>query len=632
VPPQGGYLAKRCPVRAQNDSDLTLRGQALAPTEAEHLRIEAGKDFESRVIAALLETLGHEAIVIEVSDREAAQRETLAAMQAGARAIAGGWLPDDIEGRRTGRPDLLIRARDAQDPRYVPVDVKHHRLAYGGISSGLLASTLDAPEPDGAVEVADRFFHYQHLLDDALQLAHYWRILDHHGFTPTEEALGGIIDRDVDEALRIWWIDLRTPRWKLWWSDRRVSVLERYDHEFAFRLDVIAHTIAASKDPSLGRKVEPVRIGECSTCPWRGICLSELEQIDHVSLLPGSTWAKFVEHRRRGVVSRYQLARLDWRTAAAIYGRRRDNHRIDVPAIIASATGHRPETTIAEIVGARKKSVVRRLAELGISTVGDLEDLDHKTLSYSNANVGWLPGSIDEARAASSGRPWRARGITQVHVPRGDIEVDLDMENTGDGLVYLWGILTTRRRSDAPSVPQGYDPVMSWEPLTPRTEAELFARCWSKLMSIRAATRSAGLTFRLFCYTNAEQTQMRRIALQAGDVPACPTVPEVDAFMASVDCVDLHHAFTTQIVTGASAGLKATAALTGFAWRDQDPNGEQSMVWYRDATTGPQDQRIASQRRILAYNEDDVLATAALREWLARDASPLPSIEAWVAT
>jgi predicted RecB family nuclease len=351
-----------------------------------------------------------------------------------------------------------------------------------------------------------------------------------------------------------------------------------------------------------------------------------------VSLLPGSTWARFVEHRRRGVVSRSELARLDWRTAAAIYGGRRDQGRIDVSAILSSAIGLDPDTPIAEVVGARKKSVVRRLAELDVLTVGDLEGLEHKTLSYCNANVGWLPGGIDDARAATSGRPWRARGIDQVQVPRADVEVDLDMENSDDGFVYLWGVLTTRRFRADSLVLEGYDPVLSWEPLTPRTEAELFGTCWSKLLSIRDAAKDAGLTFRLYCYTNAEQSQMRRIALQASDVPGCPTVAEVDAFMTSY-CIDLHQVFATQIVTGFGASLKTTAALARFAWRDQDPSGEQSMVWYCAATSDPRgERRVQNRKRILAYNEDDVSATLALREWLTRDASAIPGMEEWVAT
>ena len=52
------------------------------------------------------------------------------------------------------------------------------------------------------------------------------------------------------------------------------------------------------------------------------------------------------------------------------------------------------------------------------------------------------------------------------------------------------------------------------------------------------------------------------------------------------------------------------------------------MVSYIEATSDPDETvRAGAQRWILDYNEDDVRATAALREWLDQRASLLPSIE-----
>ena len=86
--------------------------------------------------------------------------------------------------------------------------------------------------------------------------------------------------------------------------------------------------------------------------------------------------------------------------------------------------------------------------------------------------------------------------------------------------------------------------------------------------------------------------------------------------MASPSWVDLYRVFDTQLITGDRVGLKRVASLAGFSWRDEDPGGAQSMVWYEQAVQGDGQAR----QRLLAYNEDDVRATLALRDWLTAGA------------
>lgn len=86
--------------------------------------------------------------------------------------------------------------------------------------------------------------------------------------------------------------------------------------------------------------------------------------------------------------------------------------------------------------GRGKRARLTRLAELGMTTVGDVERLDRRVAALSGVAVGYLPGLIDQARAAVAGRAFRARGVDRIEVPRADVEVDVDMENCEVG-VYL---------------------------------------------------------------------------------------------------------------------------------------------------------------------------------------------------
>ena len=64
-------------------------------------------------------------------------------------------------------------------------------------------------------------------------------------------------------------------------------------------------------------------------------------------------------------------------------------------------------------------------------------------------------------------------------------------------------------------------------------------------------------------------------------------------------------------------GLKRIAPVAGFAWRDAEAGGENSMRWYRAAVGMDGDPPEHGQRtRLLDYNADDVAATHALRTWM----------------
>lgn len=615
VPPQGGYVAKRCPVRAQWDAIMPC--EPLPPSPELERRFARGKEFEASVVTRLL-AMHPDALVLtddrdtdrdRRSEREAA---TLAAMRSGVPVIIGGRLPADLVARRVGEPDLLVAAASSG---YRPVDVKHHRsldsaaVVPPALCSGLDDLAWEAARPDTAASARKR-------REDLLQLAHYQRMLEAVGLAAADGRHGGIIGVDgvvvwYDLDAAIWLTSSATGR------PKRRSTMQAYDFEFSFRLDIIAVAGGHKADPAVAPLVVPVRIGECPQCPWRTWCGQALAAgSGDVSLLPRIGWREWSAHRAHGVTDRAALAALDHRTATLVAS------GVDLRPILRALGGQPDDTPVSDLIGAGKRGQLGRLAAAGVRRLGDARALCPRTASYCDQPMHDLEQQIDRARAALGPAPaYRRRGVGQVRVPRGDVEVDIDLENTEDG-VYLWGTLVTIRSGELGD-PAGYRAFGSWEPMTGEREAGLFAEFWSWLSGLASRASAAGLTLRAYCYNAAaEGTQLRRLARAAG------VSAEVAAFLASDQWVDLLRVFDRQLLTGESVGLKHVAPLSGFSWRVADPGGGESMVRYDQAiSTADPVAAQAARTWLLAYNRDDTRATLALREWLDHAASDLPSID-----
>lgn len=113
VPLQGSYVAKQCPVRAQNNLILEDLPHQVLP--ALDRRFEQGRQFEESIVSQLLE-LYPDAQVVDGAASSARAEATLRAISASAPLILGGQLPPDHEGRRFGRADLLVLSPDGGLP------------------------------------------------------------------------------------------------------------------------------------------------------------------------------------------------------------------------------------------------------------------------------------------------------------------------------------------------------------------------------------------------------------------------------------------------------------------------------------------------------------------------------------
>ena len=596
VPLQGGYVAKQCPVRAQNDA--VRPAEPLPPDPFTERLFASGNAFEADVVAQLLR-LNPGAMWVDADDAAAREIATASAMAAGLSPILNGRLPADNVGRRVGRPDLLVLAPDGG---YRAVDIKWHQSLEPatGTASELPGTCGTLEELPQELAVVDADYAARKSQSDLLQLAHYQRMLEAAGIAAKGRRFGGIIGTER----RVVWYDLDIPIWRTpsaTGATKLRTTMERYDIEFDFRLDIVAVAEQHRIDPGVELLVVPVRCGECPGCPWNGYCGPQLAAgSGDVSLLPGVGWSQWKIHRDHGITQRAELAALDWQTASLVAT------GVDIKGLRALATSLPVAMSVLDMGSMWKPARNLDLLDAaGLGTVGDLLRLDAATAEYSGSYLP-LHEQIDLARAVlGPASVYKRRGVDGLAVPRADVEVDVDMECSEVG-VYLWGCLLTDRTNSGTTNSE-YRAFVTWDVLTPEAESANSLEFWKWFAGVRLTAQEQGLTFRAYCYSaSAENQYLRRLGLSA-DLEV-----EIAAFIASDEWVDVLREWDRQLITGLGSGLKAVAPLVGHGWDVEDAGGAASMVWYDAAEAGNE----SARRWLLDYNRGDVEATRAIREWM----------------
>lgn len=580
------YAARSCPVKTQNEYDRTLpeldAGSSIGMrghSEALQELFAGSAIHDEEILSQIAATASGVVDLRPLSDAPSSERlaATRAAVEAGAPVILAPLLPLDLVGHRRGHPDLIVRGADEDGrPGYVPVHCKRAKVMQrrAAIGAPQFVSTLAAPTRTAAQQLVRASFK-ESRQPDALQLAHYWRLLEAAGWQAGGEPVGGLIGRDnllglvtpddqwttgLADTPVVCWINLGEKIFRTFartaeagWRLR--SALERYDHEHGFRVmvaEVAAERTGASNDPPL--RVVPIVVDECEHCQWWSICGPQLDEND-----------------------------LSLRIAKS---------RLDV----------------------REIGVLR---SLGVETITDLADADlADLLPRYLPEVTHRPGAEQRLRLAAhravmlaSGQQLERRSSGTIDCPRASLEIDLDIETSSSGHVYLWGFLVDEPGSGKPP---RYVSFERFEVLDDASERELAIEALSWLGGVLDGSDDA----LVYHYSNYEIVHMRK--LTPPDAPAVAKVLDrhPDAF------VDLFEVVRAHFFGVHGLGLKSVAkAATGFDWRDDDPGGLNSQVWFNEAIGGATaEARRESAERILIYNEDDVRATRAIRRWLVPDA------------
>jgi len=569
--------------------------------------MDAGIQFEATTLEALRGEGPDDWVVITQQPRDSAIESTVEAMESRAAVIENPFLPIDEKGRRTGRPDLLVRA----DGGYVPVDVKHHRTIDDEEGSVLVSDPAD-PFYDAAYPMEG--WGLRKHQGDALQLAHYHRMLEAGGHD-SGRAVGGILGKD---GLIVWY-DLDAPMWttpaKSDGKKRKIrTTLERYDFEFDFRLDIAATAYSHLGDNDVDLLVEPRACGECGECGFHDFCWSTLELgSGDSSLLPGLTYQQWRHLRDLGITERSQIADLHYPTASLL----KSGVEIDVFLDLGEAV---ESSVLLESLRPQAKKQLQVLNEAGVHAVADLVRF---TDADTTAVGGFIAKRILDARAPLGPEPvYRRPGVDELTVPRADIEIDIDMENVNEG-VYIWGALINDRTK--PDTKPEYIPFVSWEPINDEEELEVFLAMWNWLTTQRDQAKDNGLTMKAYVWHEpAENYHLRRISEAANS----RLEEQVENLINSDVWVDLKRVFEKSWITGGSVGLKSIAPLAGFEWDVDDPGGGLSMVKYDEAVAVDPQSADAAREWILDYNRGDVEATSVIREWLTADGSAWPEVDA----
>ena len=481
----------------------------------------------------------------------------------GCALILRPLLGDRSDNALTTSVNALIRVgRVDEKYKYAPLIIKNHEVTEPSTVRSLMEGSFEKLLPNDAVERSGLGLRSTPTVKrDGLILSGALRILESH--QSNDPLFRGCV---VDRNGRFWWLDLQ--------SDSLAKMnLSAFDVLYQERKEVL-QALEAWQEVGGEFPTAPYWHRDCLNCDFSEHCEQELEAIDDVSLTRFTNKEQQRLLKENGIATRVALSKLDPHRARA----------------------------------SRAKATTPPLE-------GPVEDLLSRSIEK-------LDDLIYRARAHVSGSFLRIGEPEKMGCPTADVEIDIDMESYND-VTYLWGAYVTHNTPVAGLEP-GYYSFVEWNELNEETEAAVFTSFWHWLTSVRQLCREQGRSLAAYCFwAQAEDGSMNRAVLSSP--PGGPTQKDLDSFRAQQpkQWIDLHELAKNQIQTEGPLGLKMLAMAAGFSWRDENPSGEASMLWYEVASRDESVEALASRSRLLAYNEDDCRATKALRDWLNGPAQQL---------
>ena len=331
-------------------------------------------------------------------------------------------------------------------------------------------------------------------------------------------------------------------------------MLDRYDHEHAFRVKVAQTALQITGGPDdPAPLVVPIGQSECEKCPFDQWCESQMDPDDpSTAITKGRLDAReYLALRRLGVDSTAALAVVD----------------PDDPEFF--------DAYFAEVSNQSRAQARKKLATL-----------------------------VRRAKMIDDGVQLEPYDDGPIVVPSADIEIDFDIENDVNNRVYMWGVRIRRGTDD--STAEYLTDFIAWEPLDADAERELALRFVEWLRTQREAAAAAGQNIAVFHWSNHEIAKLKSI-LGLAEVSDL-IHPQNGVF------IDLRTVFDTTFFSLHGSSLKKVAPIFGFGWDVEDPGGSVSQLYLARVHNGDPQEAEDAKRWLLSYNKDDTAATAAVRD------------------
>src|SRR3989344_3116563 len=240
----------------------------------------------------------------------------------------------------------------------------------------------------------------------------------------------------------------------------------------------------------------------------------------------------------------------------------------------------------------------RRLYDIGIKTVDDMASANLNTLQEKLED--WQFDKIvrfsNQAKSLTTGQPmvFRKPNLPEV---RYDVYFDIESDPLRD-IDYLLGFCVKDNQTGKSEYKYFLAKDKEHEP-----------EIWTKFLDYLAGLED----FVIYHYAFYERMVFERMALRYGAPAAL-----IEKFKENT--IDLHLKLVdAAILPIYFYSLKDVGAYLNYKWSDPHAGGAESVVWYNEyldkKVTAPQDAE-AIMTKILRYNEDDVRATMAIKDWL----------------